>query len=248
MLPIPSIDFLRGKPCRLFQGDPEQAEFYDVDPTKRALAFEKIGAKRFHLVNLDGALGGEAAKLNQQRIKEIVEALTIPVQVGGGIRNGQNVMTAIIELGISYVILGTSALSPDEKIQHYLREREFNQKLIADIGFIGDKVKIKGWQKDTDFNVSEAIDRIYNFGFRTLVLTDKSRDGVQTGPNLTVISREAKSHPELDFIISGGIGNLKHLEAIKSLGFSNIIGFIMGKRLWSEDGFDFFKTAIEMFI
>nr|AQS29881.1 hypothetical protein [uncultured bacterium] len=245
MIVIPSIDFLRGRPCRLYQGDPSKAEFYEADPVQRALQFQELDAMRFHLVNLDGALGAEASALNLLQIQRVVQALSIPVQVGGGIRTGKDVVAAAV-FGVDFMILGTSALAPDEEIQRYLKDEGSRMRLIADIGFEGNEVKVKGWQEKTGLSVTEALNRICNFGFLSVIMTDKSRDGAQTGPNLAVIAREAEIHPDMKFIISGGISTREHLDEIVAMP-RNVIGFIMGKRLWADDGFDFFKMAVEMF-
>lgn len=246
VIPIPSIDFLGGKPCRLFKGDPSQATFYDADPITRALQFQKLGAEMFHIVNLDGAFGASGAQKNRELIIEIIKSLNVRVQtqVGGGFRTADDIIWAF-QAGIPRVILGTSALSPDQRTIELLSRDDGT--IIADIGFEGDEVKVKGWSEDTGLTISSAMERIYASGFRTVVMTDKSRDGAQTGPNLMVIAREARRYPDVSFIISGGIGTQEHLEAIKSLQEGNITGFVIGKRLWAEDGLDFFSQALEMF-
>lgn len=254
-IPIPSIDFLSGRPCRLKKGERGLPEFYESDPASRALLFQSLGAKRFHCVNLDGAFRGgsseqggdeDTAAKNRKIINLIARALEIPIQVGGGFRTSADINTAW-RSGITSVILGTSALDPDDQTIVILQNPANADRIIADIGFDADEVKIHGWKEDTGMTVSMAMAAVYRNGFRTVVMTDKSRDGMQTGPNLAIITREAWKNPDVQFIISGGIGTVEHLKAIKAIELPNIFGFIMGKRLWAEDGLDFFQKAVSLF-
>ena len=246
ILPIPSIDLLRGRPCRLFQGDPAQATFYDADPLGRAQTFVGLGAQLFHLVNLDGALEGPAAAENQQLIVQIAQDLSISVQMGGGIRSAQDVERAL-NMGLDRVILGTAALDPDQGLRRLLSDSAVNRRLIADIGFVDDQVLVKGWQTGTGLTVHDAVRRISDAGFQSLIATNKKRDGASTGPDLQTIRSIATSFSLLSIIISGGVSTEDDLDAIASIDLPNIAGFIMGRRLWAEDGLEFFAAAMRRF-
>jgi len=250
---IPSFDFKEGRAVRLQQGDfarPTIFENYSSRLVERALEFERLGARRFHMVDLGGAGGSDDSDRNRTIIGEVTEALSIPVQVGGGIRSSEDIGHVLKELGAKWAILGTASLDPDQETKRvFLSTDRGRRKLIADIGFEGDMVRVRGWQESSGLTVSEAVDRQVGFGFRTIVMTDKSHDGVGDGPNLRAVCEQAERYSYVSFIVSGGIGTMEHIQAIREAGEShpNIIGAIGGRRFWAEDGLEFFRAGIKIF-
>ncbi|MBM3708778.1 MAG: 1-(5-phosphoribosyl)-5-[(5-phosphoribosylamino)methylideneamino]imidazole-4-carboxamide isomerase, partial [Actinobacteria bacterium] len=200
MLIIPAIDIRNGKCVRLTQGKADAETIFSDDPISMAIKWEGKGAKLIHVVDLDGAFTGSPKNLDV--ISKIARSVSIPIEMGGGIRDRETV-ERILGAGIHRAILGTSALkNPDfaeEMCEHYI------DKIAVGIDAIDGMVAIKGW---TEIGKRTAIDfaiEMKECGVKTIIYTDIKRDGMLTGPNVESTKNLAIAVPKVDIIASGGM-------------------------------------------
>lgn len=240
MIPVPSIDFLNGRPCRLVQGDPNKVTYYDIDPVDWAMALVASGAQRLHLVDLDAALG----QTNNREMFDLIRKMVkVPVQFGGGVGSVDDLRWAY-QHAFDRVILGTKALLPDQAIQDYMRSW-FGQVVVGDIGYAKGMAKIEGWQSNTPFSLGQALSRLIHFGFQRVILTNTDHDGTGRGPDLQTLIEVARLFPRLSVVASGGIATLEHIDQLRQTGCNNITECIIGRRLWEKDGLTFLQLAID---
>jgi len=229
MIPIPAIDLKGGKCVRLFQGKMSKETVYGDDPVDMARKWEAEGAQRLHLVDLDGAVQGHP--VHAQTIRQIVEAVSIPVEVGGGIRTVED-METYLSAGVHTVIVGTAAFLEPEFLQQ-ATERFPNRIAIA-LDTEGDTIVVKGWQSATSEKIAPWIERLNAFPVSAIIHTDIRRDGTQQGANMATLRLvlEKSRHP---VIASGGVGSLDDLKALKSLSEEtgkDFLGVIIGRALY----------------
>ena len=179
MLIIPAIDLKKGFCVRLLQGDSEKETVYSRDPAAMAVKFEKAGAKRLHIVDLDGAFQGAGANISS--IRSILKKVSIPVQIGGGMRTEEDI-EKMLKLGVSAVIVGTMAVKHPYILEKLLTKYT-NEKIILGLDARDRKVSIEGWKESTEFHDLEFALRWKNSGIKRVVFTDISRDGMLNGPN-----------------------------------------------------------------
>ncbi|MBI3252012.1 MAG: 1-(5-phosphoribosyl)-5-[(5-phosphoribosylamino)methylideneamino]imidazole-4-carboxamide isomerase [Candidatus Omnitrophica bacterium] len=228
MLPIPAIDLKDGKVVRLLQGDFKEEKIYPAMPEETARRFEEAGASRIHVVDLDGALGGEPR--NAASIEKILKKTAAAVEVGGGIRTLENI-GFYLGMGARWVVLGTRA-SLDSG---FLREslKEFGEKIIVGIDARDGLVATDGWTKVTSTRALDLAKSVETLGGRTIIYTDISRDGALKGPNLKAIG-DLSGEVALQVIASGGVATLGDLEALMALKRKNLTGVIIGKALYEN--------------
>ena len=228
MLVIPAIDLKGGNVVRLTQGNFKEETIYGAVAADVARRFEFEGATRLHVVDLDGALKGVPANLAS--IEKILQTVTIPIQVGGGVRHLKTADT-YFKMGVGWVILGTKACLD----RGFLKEaiQAYGHRIIISIDARDGYVATQGWTKTIDAKADELAMEAHRVGVRTIIYTDISKDGALRGPNITEIKKMSTAIP-LDWIASGGVGSVKDLEAIKGLHQSNIIGAIVGKALYER--------------
>lgn len=225
MLIIPAIDLKDGKCVRLLQGRADALTEYSDNPVEVARRWESLGARLIHIVDLDGAFTGN--QKNLESIKEIRKAVTVDIEVGGGIRDMERI-EMLLGLGINRVILGTVAAQRPELVKEACKM--FPQRIIAGIDARDGRVAIKGWVETTDIKATELALRIQEYGVWGIIYTDISRDGMLSGPNIDAM-REMVDAVHIPVIASGGvssIGDIKRLKEIKGL-----YGVITGKALYS---------------
>jgi len=226
MLFIPAIDLRGGKVVRLFQGDYEKTKVYGEDPLSYALFFEKEGAKRLHIVDLDGAK--EGAPIHKELIKQIVQKVSIPVQVGGGIRSLETI-EEYLNNGVSQVILGTKALESKE----FLKEitQRFPGRIIVSVDVKGDKVAISGWLKVSEIAYLDFLKELEDLFLFAVILTLIERDGTGAGVELERLKEALKvsRHP---LILAGGVSTLEDIKRLKSLEREGLYGVISGRALY----------------
>ena len=227
MLLIPAIDLKNGHCVRLLQGEAGTETVYSNDPAAMALSFEKAGAKRLHLVDLDGAFRGQGANLGS--IKSILTNISIPVQLGGGLRSAKDV-EMMLELGISSVIVGTMAVK-NPKILENLLQQFPGEKIILGIDVRNRKVAIEGWQKGTEIEDVAFALGWKKLGIKRVVLTDIARDGMLIGPNLEAL-HDFASRTELKIVASGGVSSMADLELLKTLEADGVDQVISGKAIY----------------
>ncbi|MFH0772290.1 MAG: 1-(5-phosphoribosyl)-5-[(5-phosphoribosylamino)methylideneamino]imidazole-4-carboxamide isomerase [Candidatus Omnitrophota bacterium] len=235
MIVIPAVDIRGGKVVRLFKGDFTKETVYSGDPVKISNKWQAEGAKRLHLVDLDGALEGRLMNLNW--IRKITAALDIPVEVGGGIRTEAELKT-IIDAGASYAILGTKACEDEEFLKKAVEK--YADKIIVSLDVKDGYLHTKGWVNSTQIKAVDFAARIKLLGVKTIEYTDISRDGTLQGPGFENILRFLEE-VKIDMIVSGGISSLADLKILKDFGKKEIIGVIVGRALY--DGKIILKAA-----
>ena len=224
---IPAIDIKGGKCVRLRQGEFTQVETYSEDPVKFALRWQQEGAARLHVVDLDGARMGSPQNLDV--IRQIVRRVTIPVQLGGGIRNAE-VAGRMLNIGVDRVILGTSVAQNDQLAQGVFMQ--FGDKVIVGIDAKDGFVAVSGWQERLNESAVAFARRIVALGARRIIFTDIGRDGMLSGPNIPAL-QEIVGAVSVPVIASGGVGSIDHIRALKAVQAPNLEGAIVGKALYT---------------
>lgn len=225
MLLIPAIDLKDGKCVRLRQGEMSQVTRYSDDPVGMAEQWQNLGARYLHIVDLDGAVEGTPKHLPQ--IEAIAKKLTIPIQVGGGIRNAATVQ-AYRAIGVDRVVVGTAALQ-DSKFLASIAQ-QFPQKILVGIDVKQGLVAVHGWTTVSTLTPRQVFEAIKELPLGGIVYTDISRDGMLNGPNISALREAAETSP-VPVIASGGVTALDDIRAIQEIG-GNISGVIIGKALY----------------
>jgi phosphoribosylformimino-5-aminoimidazole carboxamide ribotide isomerase len=227
MLVIPAIDLKGGRCVRLYQGDMNQATVYSDDPIATALRWQREGAERLHVVDLDGAVSG--AGVNTVVIEQICRVLTIPVQVGGGIRNVAAI-ERLLSAEVSRVILGTVAYRQPEIVATACQR--FPGRITVGIDARVGKVAVQGWTEATELEAIELAKRCARIGVSEIVYTDIARDGTAQGVNLDATRALARA-VALPIIASGGVASVQDIERLLPLESDGVIGVIVGRALYT---------------
>ena len=224
----PAIDLKDGNCVRLFRGDMKAATVYHEDAAAQARRFEAAGFEYLHVVDLNGAVSGSA--VNRDVVTRILAAVDMPVQLGGGIRDRASVETWL-EAGVSRVILGTAALKNPALVKEVAKAHP--GKVAVGIDARGGMVAVEGWVKASTMQAVDLAKLFEDAGVAAIIYTDIARDGTLEGPNLeeTVALAEAISIP---VILSGGIGSMDDLRAVKLRQASGIEGIIIGRALYEN--------------
>jgi len=227
MLVIPAIDLKAGRCVRLYQGDMNRATVYSDDPVATALRWQREGAERLHVVDLDGAVAGVG--VNTGVIEQICRALAIPVQVGGGVRDLETV-EKLLSRGVARVILGTVAYRRPEVVAAACER--FPGHITVGIDARAGKVAVQGWTEATELDAITLAGRCAAVGVSEIIYTDIARDGTEQGVNLdaTLALARAVSPP---VIASGGVADLRDIERLVPLEPDGIAGVIIGRALYT---------------
>lgn len=226
MIVIPAIDLAGGKCVRLRQGDMNQQTVYGDDPAAMARHWADQGAQRLHVVDLDGALGGQSANL--PAIEAIVNALSIPVELGGGLRTAADVQR-VLDLGVHWAIMGTSALRNPEAVREAVAAH--GERIIVGLDARDGRVAVSGWVETSDVSVLDLARQMEALGVRTLICTDIATDGMMVGPNVASLRALAEA-VGIGIIASGGVSKLDDIIALKALEPLGVIGAITGKAIY----------------
>lgn len=226
MILIPAIDLKGGKVVRLFQGDFSKEKVYGDDPLTYAKHFEKVGAKRIHIVDLDGAKEGRP--VHKDLILSLVKEICIPVQVGGGLRTEEDV-SSYLEGGVSQVILSTKAVE-DLSFLERLCDK-FLQRVIVSVDVKGEFVAISGWLEVSSVRYLDFIKRLNDLPLFAIILTLIERDGTQAGIDLERLTKalEVSRHP---LILAGGVATIEDLKLLKPLSQKGLFGAISGRAIY----------------
>ncbi len=231
MIIIPAVDIKGGKVVRLSQGKFNEITVYSHDPVAEAKRWEMLGAKKLHVVDLDGAEKGEMKNLNI--IIQIANAVKIPVEMGGGIRTETDIENLLTH-GISQVVMGTKVIEDREFLKRILQK--WDDKIIVSIDSSRGKVTQHGWTSVSNLNANDFAKELQGLGVKTLIYTDIARDGTLSGPNIKSI-KEILGAVEIPVIASGGIAQIEDIEELKTLETDGLAGVIVGKALY-ENRFD----------
>ncbi|MEC4849339.1 MAG: 1-(5-phosphoribosyl)-5-[(5-phosphoribosylamino)methylideneamino]imidazole-4-carboxamide isomerase [Nitrosarchaeum sp.] len=221
---IPAIDLMNGQVVRLYKGDPKQKTVYNDNPVEVAKKWEANGADMLHLVDLDATLGIGS---NLPIIKKILEQISIPIQVAGGLRD-ESIITDVSKI-CNRVVLGTLAFK-DKPVLQKLLSNLGSQKIVISVDHIDGEIVIHGWQKQTGIKLIDAMQEFLTMGFSEFLLTNVSRDGTLQGPDLKFLS-QACQLTNAHVIASGGISNMKDIQDVKQ---ENAFGVILGKALYEN--------------
>ena len=231
MLLIPAIDLKDGHCVRLIQGDMDQSTTFGEDPAAMAAKWLDAGARRLHLVDLNGAFAGQPKNLGA--IKSILKEVNgeIPVQLGGGIRD-LDTIERYIDLGIEYLIIGTAAVKNPGFLQDACSA--FAGHIIVGLDAKDGKVAIDGWSKLTGQDVIETAKRFEDWGVESIIYTDIGRDGMLTGINVDATVKLAQAL-KIPVIASGGLAGMADIEALCKVQDEGIEGVICGRAIYTGD-------------
>jgi len=238
MLIIPAIDIIEEKVVRLERGDFNKEKVYSNEPVEVARNWERKGAKFLHIVDLDGAREGKIK--NAGLIVKIIEAVKIPCEIGGGLRDASDI-AYFLKKGAARAVLGTRAFEDTEYFEKLVFK--FKNKIVVSVDFSGNKVVKKGWQEKTDLEPMDVIKKMQKIGIKTIVVTDISVDGTLMGPKIERL-KEILNTVDISVIASGGISSLEDIKKLKEINNRNLEGVIIGKALY-EGRIDLQK-AIEL--
>lgn len=227
MIIFPAIDMRGGKCVRLVKGDFSRETVFSDRPAEMALKWAGMGAKFLHLVDLDGALQGKS--VNLAAIKEIIAAVDIPVELGGGIRTMENI-EMLLGLGVRRVILGSVAVRKPELVREACAK--YGDRIVVGIDAKDGIVAVEGWGVSGDMSAAELAARMGEAGVKTIIYTDISRDGMLSGVNVeATVALARKSGVKV--VASGGVASLEDIRAIKAHEKDGIEGVITGKAIYT---------------
>ncbi len=225
MVVIPAIDLKSGRCVRLRQGDMREETVYSDDPPAMAEHWARLGARLLHVVDLDGAIGGQPR--NQAAIEGILKSVTVPIQVGGGIRTLETIRGFFAQ-GVARVVLGTAVLQ--DRAFLGLACAEFPRRILVGLDARNGKLAAKGWTSQSEASARDFLQTLRDYPLAGVIYTDISRDGMLQGPNLEAL-RDIVADSPAPVIASGGITRVEDIRAIKALG-SRVEGAIIGKALY----------------
>ncbi|WP_281558989.1 1-(5-phosphoribosyl)-5-[(5-phosphoribosylamino)methylideneamino]imidazole-4-carboxamide isomerase [Thalassomonas sp. RHCl1] len=226
---IPAIDLINGEVVRLYQGDYQQKTQYQYSPQERQQAYANAGAKVMHFVDLDGAK--DSTKRQLATLKKLVKHPGMVIQVGGGIRNEQDVQQ-LLELGADRVVIGSLAIKQPALVQEWLAKYG-GEKIVLALDIRIDEQGRKqlpthGWIKNSGITLEPLLDSYQDAGIKHVLCTDISKDGTLSGSNVSLYTELCQNYPEIKWQASGGIGSLADIKALIPTGVS---GVILGRSL-----------------
>lgn len=226
MIIIPAIDIIQGRVVRLHQGDFGKQRFYSDDPVETALIWQKKGATLLHIVDLDGARLGKIK--NKDVIARIIKKVSISCEVGGGIRDEQDI-EYFLSHGAKRVVLGTKAIEDPAYLKGVVVR--FGDKIVVGIDFAGKRVVKRGWQENTCLKPDAMAKQMNKAGVRTIEVTDIATDGTLSGPNIDML-RKILTAVDISVIASGGISSLDDIKVLRGIKSSHLEGVIIGRALY----------------
>ena len=226
---FPAIDIKDKKCVRLVKGDFDNKTEYEISPVEQAGKYKDYGFKNLHIVDLDGALTGET--VNQNVIKDIVAKFDLKVELGGGVRNLDNIQK-YIDAGVEKVILGSAAI----KDKNFLKEacEQFPKKIALGLDAKDGYLSVSGWKENSNQLALDYLKQVNDYGVSRIIYTDINRDGMKQSPNFeeTLKVAEISNCP---VIISGGVSSINDIKKAKELNNNNIEGIIVGKAIYDGD-------------
>lgn len=227
---IPAIDIIGGKCVRLTKGDYAQKKVYNDDPVAQACEFEKLGFKRLHVVDLDGAKAKHI--VNEAVLKGITSATSLVVDFGGGIKTEEDIEKAFVA-GASMVTIGSVAVKQPDLFLEWLK-RYGAEKLILGADVRNGRISINGWKEDSDEELLPFLEKYVEAGVKNVLCTEISKDGTLAGPAIDLYKKVMATYPQLNLIASGGVGNTEDIKALDKAGIPSVV---FGKA-WYEGKID----------
>lgn len=226
---IPAIDLLEGRCVRLYQGDYERSQVFNDNPADVARQWVEQGASWLHVVDLDGAKTGKV--VNRSAIAAILQAVSVPIQVGGGLRDRHSV-AQLLDLGVQRVILGTVAVEQPQLVAELCQE--FPGQIVIGIDARNGRVATRGWLETSEVLATELALQMQELGAAAVIYTDIHRDGTLQGPNLEAL-RELATAVSIPVIASGGVSSITDLLSLLALAPLGVTGVIVGRALYTGD-------------
>ena len=227
MIIYPAIDIRGGRCVRLTEGRFDAETVFADDPAEMALKWAGLGAEFLHLVDLDGALAGEGR--NVPVIERILQSVSIPVQLGGGIRNLETI-EKLLELGVTRLILGSAAVKNPELVAEACKK--YPGHIAVGIDAKNGDVAIEGWGQGSGVAATELAKKMASFGVETIIYTDISRDGMLSGVNVETTAALARACG-VPIIASGGVASLDDIRRVKAVEGDGVQGCIIGKAIYT---------------
>ena len=227
MIIYPAIDIRGGRCVRLTEGRFDAETVFADDPAEMALKWAGLGAEFLHLVDLDGALAGEGK--NVPVIQRILKSVSIPVQLGGGIRNLETI-EKLLELGVIRLILGSAAVKNPELVAEACKK--YPGHIAVGIDAKNGEVAIEGWGQGSGVAATELAKKMASFGVETIIYTDISRDGMLSGVNVEATAALARACG-VPIIASGGVASLDDIRRVKAVEGDGVQGCIIGKAIYT---------------
>jgi phosphoribosylformimino-5-aminoimidazole carboxamide ribotide isomerase len=227
MILYPAIDLKDGQCVRVVHGDFATATVFNDDPAAQAVAWVKAGFEWLHVIDLNGSVEGRA--VNGDAVEAILNAVSIPVQLGGGIRSLANV-ESWIEAGVSRVILGTVAVRDPELVK--TAAKEWPEQVAVSVDVRKGKVAVQGWLEDSGLDALTVAKRFEDAGVSALIVTDIDRDGALMGFNVEVFGKIADAL-SIPVIAAGGLANVKDIENLRARKGTPIAGAVLGRALYA---------------
>ena len=224
---FPAIDIKDKKCVRLVKGEFDNKTEYDLSPVEQAKKYQDHGFKNLHIVDLDGALTGQT--INLDIIQDIISRFDLKVEVGGGIRNFENIKK-YVDFGAEKVILGSAAI----KDKDFLKEacKKFPNKIALGLDAKDGYLSVSGWKENSNQSTLEYLGDVNHYGVSRLIYTDINKDGMKQSPNFDETSKIAEKS-NCPVIISGGVSSIEDIKRAKTL--KNIEGIIVGKAIYDGD-------------
>ena len=220
---FPAIDLKDNKCVRLTKGKDDTTIIFNEDPVSQASYFEQMGCKRLHLIDLDSAFGRRG--INSGTIKKIRKAISIPIQLGGGIRNEEDVKF-FFDINIDYLILGSFSATEPERV--ITLSKSYPEKIYVSVDVLSNKVMIKGWEQKTSLKSKDVYEKYKDTNIRGYILTDIENDGMLNGLNIKLISENLKLTKKR-LIVGGGLTNYEDIKNLLAINSKNLEGVISGK-------------------
>lgn len=222
---IPAIDIIDGKCVRLSQGDYAQKTVYNDNPVEVAKQFENAGIQRLHVVDLDGAKGGQI--INHNVLQDITSNTKLKVDFGGGIKSDSDIELAFAS-GANQITAGSIAVKDKAKVTEWIAKYGAN-KIILGADVKNETIAISGWQESGNINLYDFLDEYIALGIQYVICTDIAKDGMLQGPSLLLYSDMLKRYPKLKLIASGGVAEFEDLLKLDDMG---LYGAIVGKAFY----------------
>ncbi len=229
MIIIPAVDIKDGRCVRLLQGRMDAETVFSDDPSEMARKWADLGAELIHVVDLDGAVNKRPQNL--AAIERIIKGVSVPIQVGGGIRDVDTVKM-YLDLGVAKVVIGSGAVNNPEMVTAACRA--FPDQIVLGIDARDGRVAIEGWVEMTDVSAVDLARQFEGIGLSAINFTDISRDGMRTGPNISATEKFA-AEVDIAVVASGGVSVVDDIRALANMKDPGVIGVIIGRALYEGD-------------